>query len=82
MTIENSDLNNSADLPASNDGLTGGSGDGNRLLLADLAQGYTRLDPPPLVPSWLPQNVDDGENYVGTPLDRGGFLTRPEGWER
>jgi hypothetical protein len=25
---------------------------------------------------------DDGTNYVGDPHDRGGFLGRPQGWER
>lgn len=82
MTVENSELNTSGALPSSNTGLSGGSGDGNSLLLADLAQGYTKPGAPAPVPSWMPQNVDDGENYVGDPLNRGGFLTRPEGWER
>lgn len=82
MTVENSELNTSDALPSSNTSLSGGSGNGNNLLLADLARGYTQPDPPAPVPSWLPQNVDDGENYIGDPLNRGGFLTRPEGWER
>lgn len=80
--IENSELNTSGPLKSSDAGLTGGSGDGNDPSLADLAKGYTALPDPEAVPHWLPQNADDGENYVGNPLDRGGFAGRPEGWER
>ena len=82
MTIENSELNTSGALRSSNAGLTGGTGDGNKLLVADLAKGFTALPDPADAPAWLPQNADDGETYIGNPLDRGGFVTRPEGWER
>lgn len=41
MTIETSELNASPALPASNDSLKGGSGDGNSFVLADLQRGYT-----------------------------------------
>jgi hypothetical protein len=83
MTIENSTLNDSAPLSNSNDSLTGGSGDGNSLSLADLARGYSSVSPPPPIPHWLPQNADDGENYVGDPFgERGGVVGRPRGSER
>lgn len=82
MPIENSELNTSGALPASNAGLTGASGDGNDPSLHDLAQGYSVLPKPDSAPSWLPQNADDGENYVGNPFTRGGFAGRPEGSER
>jgi hypothetical protein len=83
MTIENSTLNDSAALPNSNASLTGGSGDGNSLSLADLAKGYSSLPAPERIPHWLPQNADDGENYVGDPFgERGGAAGRPHGNER
>lgn len=82
MSIENSDLNSGPGLPSSDASLTGGSGDGNSLALADLAKGYVVDPPPPTVPNWLPQNANDGENYVGNPIDRGGFAGRPQGFER
>lgn len=83
MSIENSDLNDGPNLKSSNAGLTGGSGDGNRFVIADLEQGYVKLDGPVRVPHFLPQNDDSGENYIGDPFNPpGGFLGRPEGWER
>jgi hypothetical protein len=82
MTIENSELNSGEGLRNSNEGLKGGTGDGNRLVIADLARGFTTLPDPDEAPSYLPQNNDDGENYVGNMFDRGGFLKRPQGWER
>lgn len=79
MTVEYSELNNSPDLPASNVSLTGGSGDGNRLLVSDLARGYTSTDDQHVVlPSfWLQEGL-----APSLPAERGGFLTRPAGWER
>lgn len=82
MTIENSTLNDSAALPASDTSYSGASGTGNSPSLATLKAGFAKLPDPEAVPHYLPQNADDGENYVGNPLERGGFLTRPEGWER
>jgi hypothetical protein len=82
MTIENSDLNTSGALPASNGSLTGASGDGNDPSLADLAKGFSTVPAPEAVPTWMPQNANDGENYVGDPFDRGGFAGRPMGRER
>lgn len=83
MTIENSELNTSGPLKSSNAGLTGGSGDGNRLVVADLARGYTVYGGPADVPAWLPQNSDNGDTYVGDTFDPPqGFAERPAGWER
>jgi hypothetical protein len=82
MTIENAELNTSAALPDSDTGYSGGSGSGNDPSLTALKAGYAKLPDPDAPPHYLPQNADDGENYVGNPLQRGGFLTRPEGWER
>lgn len=83
MTIENSELNKSGPLKASTASLTGGSGSGNDLSLADLARGFSKEPDPEQVPHWLPQNADDGENYVGDTFgDRGGFAHRPKGIER
>jgi hypothetical protein len=82
MTIENSDLNTSGALKSSNDGLTGGTGDGNDPSVADLARGFSAVTAPQAAPTWLPQNANDGENYVGDPYDRGGFAGRPMGRER
>lgn len=82
MTIENAELNNSAALRDSNASYTGASGTGNDPSMAALKAGYLKVDDPEVPPRYLPQNTDDGENYVGNPLERGGFLTRPEGWER
>ena len=81
-TVENSVLNTDGMLPDSDAGLTGASGDGNDPSLASLKQGFISDAPPPAIPPWLPQNADDGENYIGNPLTRGGFAGRPEGWER
>jgi hypothetical protein len=47
MAIENSELNTSPALPASNENLKGGSGDGNSIALADLERGFLREPPPP-----------------------------------
>lgn len=47
MPIENSDLNDSPALKASNEGLKGGTGDGNRFLIADLERGFVRIDAEP-----------------------------------
>lgn len=83
MSIENSDLNQGGALAASDASLTGASGDGNSPSHADLARGYSTVAAPAPVPSWLPQNADDGENYVGDTFgDRGGFAHRPKGIER
>lgn len=82
MTIENAELNTSAALPDSDTSYSGASGDGNAPSMATLKAGFARLPAPEVAPRYLPQNTDDGENYVGNPLERGGFLTRPEGWER
>jgi hypothetical protein len=78
MTVENSELNTSGPLPGSNAGLTGGTGDGNRLLVADLARGYTDVGGQHMVlPSfWLQEGMS------AVPDERSGFLTRPAGWER
>lgn len=72
MTVENSELNTSGPLRSSNVGLTGGSGDGNRLLVTDLARGYSSISERPAMPDWL--QLSDATEH--------GFLTRPEGWER
>jgi hypothetical protein len=83
MTIENSELNKSGPLKSSNASLTGGSGTGNDLSLADLARGFSKEPDPETVPHWLPQNADDGENYVGDIFaERPGFAHRPRGNER
>lgn len=83
MTIENSELNKSGPLKSSNDGLSGASGTGNDPSLADLAKGFSDVPAPEKVPHWLPQNADDGENYVGDTFgERGGFAGRPRGSER
>jgi hypothetical protein len=83
MTIEKSELNSSGPLPSSNASLTGASGDGNSPAQGDLAKGFTKLADPEKVPHWLPQNADDGENYVGDVFaERGGFAGRPRGSER
>jgi hypothetical protein len=81
MTIENSTLNTSAALPASDASYTGGSG-GNDPSLATLKAGFAKLADPETPMHWLPQNADNGENYVGNPRERGGFCDRPQGWER
>ena len=80
--VENSVLNDGKMLPSSNESLVGGSGDGNDPSLASLEQVFVSESPLPVVPPWLPQNADDGENYIGDPLTRGGFAGRPEGWQR
>ena len=82
MTIENAELNTSAALHDSDASYTGASGTGNDPSMATLKKGFAKLADPETPPHYLPQNTDDGENYVGNPLERGGFLTRPEGWER
>lgn len=82
MTIENSTLNDSAALPESTASYGDPSGTGNDPSMATLKAGFKRLAEPEVAPRYLPQNADDGENYIGAPLERGGFLTRPEGWER
>jgi hypothetical protein len=82
MPIENSSLNDSAALTESNAGYTGGTGSGNDPSLATLKAGFASLPDPETPMHWMPQNADDGENYVGNPRERGGFLTRPAGWER
>jgi len=83
MSIENSDLNTSGPLASSNDGLTGGTGTGNDPSVSDLARGYSTQPAPESIPHWLPQNADDGENYVGDVFgERGGFAGRPRGSER
>jgi hypothetical protein len=83
MTIENSELNKSGALPSSNANKTGASGDGNDPSLADLTQGFSKQAAPEKIPHWLPQNADDGENYVGDTFgERGGFAGRPRGSER
>jgi hypothetical protein len=45
MPIETSDLNDSPALRSSNEGLTGGTGDGNRFVVEDLARGFVPLAP-------------------------------------
>jgi hypothetical protein len=82
MTIENSTLNDSAALPSSDIGYSGASGDGNDPSMAALKAGFAKLPDPETPANYLPQNANDGENYVGSPFERGGFLTRPQGWER
>ena len=83
MTIENSALNTSGALKSSNESLTGASGDGNDPSQADLTKGFSNVAAPEKIPHWLPQNADDGENYVGDVFgDRGGFAGRPRGSER
>lgn len=82
MTIENAELNTSAALTESSVSYSGASGDGNEPSMATLKAGFAKIDKPEVAPRYLPQNTDDGENYVGNPLERGGFLARPEGWER
>jgi hypothetical protein len=83
MTIENSELNKSGPLKSSNSSFDGASGTGNDPPQADLAQGFSHLPDPEKVPHWLPQNADDGENYVGEIFgERGGFAGRPRGNER
>lgn len=77
-------LNDSADLPMGDDNLsdaTGGSmGD---LSTKDVRQGFSTMGVPNTQTVLPVDNEDDsGENYVGNPTERGGFLSRPEGWER
>jgi hypothetical protein len=50
MAIENSELNDSPALRSSNASLTGGTGDGNRLSIADLERGYVPEATPPRTP--------------------------------
>lgn len=81
--IENSKLNTSGPLPDGTEAsMSGGSGDGNSPSMAALRRGFLATPDPETPPRWLPQNADDGENYVGDGMVDGGFLTRPEGWER
>jgi hypothetical protein len=82
MTIENAELNTSATLKESDTSYSGGSGDGNDPSLTALKAGYAKVADPAKVPHYLPQNTDDGENYVGDPFERGGFCDRPQGWQR
>ena len=84
MTVENSELNKQVALRESTASLVGGSGDGNDPSLADLKRGFLSVDDPEHVPHYLPQNDDSGTNYVNPyeRMERGGFLTRPEGHER
>lgn len=83
MTIENSYLNRLDSLPESEEHLHLNSGDGNAPSLAALKRGFQRVADPATAPHFYPQNADDGENYVGNPFaPDGGFLGRPEGWER
>lgn len=81
MTIENSTLNDGAALPSSDTSYSGASGDGCPDQVT-LKRGFAKLPDPEAVPHYLPQNSDNGDTYVGDPMERGGFLTRPEGWER
>lgn len=83
MTIENSELNKSGALKSSNEGLTGGSGDGNNPSVSDLAKGFSDVPAPEKSPGWMPQNACDGTNYVGDTFgERGGFAGRPTGNQR
>jgi hypothetical protein len=70
MTIENSTLNEGPALRESNAAYTGASGDGCPDV-ATLKRGFAELaDPQPQL------------TYFGEGVNRGGFLTRPQGWER
>lgn len=48
MAIENSELNDSPPLKASNEGLKGGSGDGNRFTIVQLEHGFLPVEPSPM----------------------------------
>lgn len=83
MTIENAELNTSAALKESSTSYTGNSGSGNDPGMTALKAGFSKLPDPEAPPHYLPQNADDGENYVGNPFEHGGgFAKRPQGWER
>lgn len=77
MPVENSELNTSGALRSSNAGLTGGTGTGNKLLVSDLAQGFTH-EADPTDPFW---RLPGDEAAMVMPTD-GGFAGRPHGWER
>lgn len=70
MTIENSTLNEGRALRESNASYSGASGDGCPNM-ADLKRGFSELADP---------------QHAHTPfaeaVERGGFLSRPQGWER
>lgn len=70
------DLNDSPALPESSESISGGTnGAVDGASTADLQRGFTKIPAPE-------QTNDSGENSVGNPYDRGGFLNRPQGWER
>jgi hypothetical protein len=70
LTIENSTLNDSRALRESNASYSGASGDGCPDV-ATLKRGFAELPDP--APTFTP---------FAEALDKGGFLTRPQGWER
>jgi hypothetical protein len=77
----NIDLNESDNLPASDDSLEGGT-NGATAPVRALRRGYAKFDALDGVDAPARREDDDGTNYVGDPYERGGFLTRPQGWER
>lgn len=70
MAIETSTLNEGRALRESNASYTGASGDGCPDV-ASLKRGFSELPDPTHQPT-----------YFGEGVDRGGFLTRAQGWER
>lgn len=75
MAVENSALNDSAALPESNDSMTGGSnGAMADTTMADLKAGYSDPD--------KPDEPDNDFDDVAMSEKRGGFVGRPEGWDR
>lgn len=74
-------LNDSPVLPTSDASLEGGT-NGATVPVGDLRKGFTDLQDKPDSPSVMQREDSDGSTYVGDPLTRGGFLKRPEGWER
>jgi len=74
------------DLPESDAGIRGGSGEAvSHLSDADLRRGYSRGPRThERYPLYGPAMGEDesGDTYEGDPRARGGFLTRPRGEER
>lgn len=79
----NIDLNTSGNLPAS-DASYEGATNGAAMSQGALRRGYTVLDKShdDLQGLDAPRQDVDGSTYVGDPYERGGFLNRPQGWER
>jgi hypothetical protein len=80
MRDRNLDLNTSGDLPESSESLEGGT-NGAAAPLRTLRKGFTPVNED-ADPEKSYRVDDGGTNSVGDPIDRGGFLKRPQGWER